>query len=169
MKNKIMMMLLLVVILSLPLNASHIADKRLQCKPDGTFKVVMFSDTHYVKEIEPLTTDLIEKVLDEEKPDMVVMGGDCISGAGVDTVEQLKKAISYVAYPMEKREIPWAIVFGNHDQEHFPKTRLSKEQTMKIYESYPWNVNRGWQKGISGVGNKAVIIRDNKGKYPVFV
>jgi hypothetical protein len=168
MKYSTYLVLLFVVTLVLPLHASRAVDSRLKCKPDGTFKVVMFADTQDDEEMDPRTTALMEKVLDEEKPDMVVIGGDCISGGGCETVDQVKQAISHIAYPMEKRKIPWAIVFGNHDQEHFPKTKLAKDQVMNIYESYPWNVNKGWQKGIYGVGNKDVLVRDTAGKSTVF-
>ncbi len=152
--------------LSVQVSADRIS--QLRCRTDGTFKIVMFGDTQDDEEMDPRTTALMETILDSENPDMVVIGGDSISGGECDTVEQVKQAISHVAYPMEKRKIPWAMVFGNHDQEHFSKTRMSKQQVISVYESYPYNVNRGWQKGITGVGNKNIQILSSNGKKPVF-
>lgn len=141
----------------------------LKFKPDGIFKVVMFSDTQDDEDMDPRTTALMEMVLDTEKPDMVIIAGDCIFGADCENAENVKKAISNVAYPMEKRNIPWAIVFGNHDQEHFPKTHMTKETVLGIYASYPHNLNDKWVRGISGVGNNDLLVKGSTGKSPEFV
>lgn len=149
----------------LPLQA---AKPQLKCHTDGSFKVMQFSDTQDDEEMDPRATALMEKLLDTEKPDMVVVTGDCIAGGDCATVDQVKQAISHVAYPMEKRKIPWAITFGNHDQEHYAKTKLSKEEVIKVYESYPFNMNFGWTKGIHGVGNKYILIQNASADKPVF-
>jgi len=164
MKRSILLVVFLFILAIMPLQA---ADTTLKCRPDGSLTVVMFSDTQDDEEMDPRTTVLMEQVLDTEKPDMVIIGGDCISGGDCEGVDQVKKAISNVAYPMEKRKIPWAIVFGNHDQEHFSKTNMNKEAVMKLYESYPYNRNSGWARGISGVGNKDILVQGTSGK-PTF-
>jgi len=156
--------LILIALAAIPVYA---ADKAFKCGPDGSFTIVMFSDTQDDEDMDPRTTALMGQILDTEKPDMVVIGGDCISGGDCATVDEVKRAIANVAHPMETRRIPWAIVFGNHDQEHFPKTGLSKEAVLKIYESYPYNRNAGWAKGISGAGNKDILVAGTSGK-PAF-
>lgn len=140
----------------------------LKCGADGTFKVMMYSDVQDGPKMDSRATALMEKLLDTEKPDVVIVGGDCIAGDTCNTVDELKQAISHVAYPVEKRNIPWAIVFGNHDQEHFPKTQLGKAEVMKIYQSYPHNLNVQGSKSIHGVGNDALLIKDNAGEQPIF-
>jgi hypothetical protein len=161
-------MLLLALVIAALCQSVWAAKPELKCRADGTFKVVMFSDLHYSDPIDPRTMAAMGTVLDKEKPDMVVIGGDCIAGGGCDTAQILKNAIRAVGEPMEQRKIPWAIVFGNHDQEHFPKTKLGKDAVIAIYASYPYNLNVRGSDTIHGVGNDDLLVRNNAGTRPVF-
>lgn len=155
----------MVASLALPSLASK---PELKSRQDGTFKIMVYSDVQDGPKINPKATELMGKVLDEEKPNLVVVDGDCISGSLCQTKDQVKQAIQCVADPVEKRMIPWVIVFGNHDQAHFAKTGLSKIDVMKIYQSYPCNLNVLGKKDIHGVGNDALLIKDSNDKKPVF-
>ncbi len=168
MKLKLLGISALVILLLASMQGANAAKPALKCSAAGLFKVVMFSDTQDDENMDPRTTALMEKILDIEKPNMVVIAGDCISGGDCDTAEQVRQAISHVAYPMEKRKIPWAIVFGNHDQEHAAKTKLGKADVIKIYASYPSNLNDQWNRKIHGVGNNNLLIRNAAGDRPVF-
>ena len=68
----------------------------------------------------------MEKVLDAEKPDFVVLNGDNITG-GVDSPLENKQALNNLAQPMEKRGIKWAITFGNHDEDSTAKSGINEE------------------------------------------
>lgn len=149
-------------------NAAVAATPSLRCHPDGTFKVMMYSDIQDGPNMDPRATALIEKLLDTEKPDLVVIGGDVIAGDRCKSVGELKQAIAFVAAPLEARKIPWAIVFGNHDQEHFPFTQWSKKDVMGLYMSYPNNRNVLGPRNIFGVGNDVLLVRDSQGRKPVF-
>lgn len=144
------------------------AKPELRCRADGTFKIVMFSDTQDDETLDPRTTALMEKVLDAEKPDFVVVGGDCISGGECGTVDEVKQAITQVARPIETREISWAIVFGNHDQEHFARTHLGKDEVIAYYASFPHNMNVRGDLKIHGVGNDVLLVGDKVGRDPIF-
>ena len=104
----------------------------LRIRDDGTFKVVQISDTHMVtgvgvckdaidadgqplpeSEADPLTVDFLGKVLDIEKPDLVILSGDQIHHDASDSQSTLFKVVA----PLIKRSIPYAAVFGNHDDE----------------------------------------------------
>src|SRR6478609_7796952 len=59
-------------------------DRKLNFNPDGKFKIVQFNDTQDDERIDRRTIELMEKVLDTEKPDFVVLNGDNIA-SGVDS------------------------------------------------------------------------------------
>ncbi len=128
----------------------------------------MISDQHYGPEADERGIALTGKLIALEKPDLVLAVGDCISGDRCFTSADVQKAVGNVGAAMEKAGVPWAIAFGNHDQEHFPATRLDKEAVLKIYESCPHNVNSEWACGIHGGGNKNLVVSNAAGTQPVF-
>lgn len=104
----------------------------LRVRKDGKFKIVQISDTHMVtgvgickdaidaygknlpeSEADPLTVDFIGKVLDAEKPDLVVLTGDQLHHDISDSQSALFKVVA----PIIDRSVPFAAIFGNHDSE----------------------------------------------------
>lgn len=80
---------------------------------DGKLKIVQFTDVHW-RAGDPATADAaanMNRVLDEEKPDIVVYTGDITTGK--PATEGLDKAFE----PVISRHIPFAVTFGNHDDE----------------------------------------------------
>ena len=80
---------------------------------DGKLKIVQFTDIHW-RAGDPATADAaanMSRVLDEEKPDLVVYTGDITTGK--PATEGLDKAFE----PAISRGIPYAATFGNHDDE----------------------------------------------------
>jgi len=104
----------------------------LRVRKDGKFKIVQISDTHMVtgvgvckdaidaqgnhlpeSEADPLTVNFIGKILDVEKPDLVILTGDQLHHDISDSQSALFKVVA----PIIERSIPFAAVFGNHDSE----------------------------------------------------
>ena len=104
----------------------------LRVKEDGKFKIVQISDTHMVTGVgvcndamdpngeplpkskaDPLTINFVESVLDVEKPDLVILTGDQLHHGILDS----KTALFKIVAPFIERSIPFATVFGNHDDE----------------------------------------------------
>jgi len=151
-------------------NTAHAAsddDFKLQFNPDGKFKIVQFNDTQDDERIDRRTLQLMEKVLDEEKPDFVVLNGDNITG-GCDTPLEMRQAINNIAQPMEQRGIKWAITYGNHDEDSTPKSGLDEKDMLDIYMSYKYNLNNSGVKGITGTGNMNLLIQSAHKKKPAF-
>ena len=140
---------------------------RLKFNPDQTFKIVQFTDTQDDQDIDPKTVQLIEAVLDDQKPDLVVFTGDNING-GPQTAKDVRKAINNFAAPVDQRGIPWFITFGNHDADHTPVTQIDEEGMLEIYRSYHRNVNEPSPRNVNGTGNMNVLIYDVHGHKPVF-
>lgn len=104
----------------------------LRVREDGKFKIVQISDTHMVtgvgvckdaidahgknlpeSEADPLTVEFMGKILDVEKPDLVILTGDQLHHDISDSQSALFKVVA----PIIERSIPFAAVFGNHDSE----------------------------------------------------
>ncbi|MGG1397639.1 metallophosphoesterase family protein [Bacillus salipaludis] len=140
---------------------------KLQFNPDGKFKIVQFNDTQDDEQIDRRTIELMNKVLDSEKPDFVVLNGDIITG-GCNSELEMRQAMNNVAQPMEQRGIKWAVTFGNHDEDSTPKGGLDEEAMLKFYMAYKYNVNQPGVSGINGTGNMNLLIRDSAGKKAAF-
>lgn len=130
----------------------------LRFRDDQTFTLVQFTDTHF-RNAEPadeLTRAMIEAVLDAERPDAVMLTGDVIAGGGC-----LDPAASwrYAVEPIEARGIPWAAVFGNHDDEG----SLTRSQLMDVQRSFANCVSEPGPADVSGVGNYALPIGASRG------
>ncbi len=133
---------------------------------DGTFKILNISDTHFGVNKDERGIALIEMLVETEKPDLIIVNGD-MAGPG-KKFKDMKKGISYLTDVLEKTRVPWAVTFGNHDAETEHLYGVSKVEQINIYEQCAHNVNSGWQKDISGVGNKNLLIMDSNGSKPVF-
>lgn len=135
----------------------------LKFDSNGNFKIVQFTDIHEGPEKDK-AIKLMSRILDYEKPNLVVLTGDNIDGK-CKNVNDVKKAINNVAGPMENRCIPWAIVFGNHDDEH---NMMTKEEMMKVYMNYKHNLSEIGYRTFDRVGNYNILVEGSKGKIPKF-
>lgn len=132
--------------------------RALRFRPDGTFTIVQFTDTHWHNG-EPAdlkTRALMERVLEAERPDLVVLTGDNLDGAGC---RDPARAWRDLVAPMEERAIPWAAVFGNHDDEG----ALSREELLEVQQACAGCLSQRGPKGVSGVGNYVLLVESAKG------
>lgn len=128
--------------------------KGLRFREDGTFKIVQFTDLHWTNggEQDLLTQDLMRRLLAEERPDLAVVTGDLLSGGGCDDpLWSWRQAV----LPLEEAKIPWAFVFGNHDDEgscdRAALMALSREMEHCLAVEGP--------DEIPGVGNYRLVVR----------
>lgn len=151
--------------------AEEISEKlegpRLSFNSNGKFKIVQFNDTQDDERIDRRTIQLMEKVLDSEKPDFVVLNGDNITG-GCDTELEMMQAMNNVVQPMEQRKIRWAATFGNHDEDSTPKSGMDESGMLKFYMKYKHNMNTPGQKGLTGTGNMNLLIKKSRGNKAAF-
>lgn len=90
----------------------------LTYREDGTFRIIQFTDTHlgnlpYNKE-DLKTFRLIEKTLEKIDADLIIHTGDIIWSDGVEKPDAIFKDVMEA---FDKKNIPMAITFGNHDAE----------------------------------------------------
>lgn len=120
---------------------------------DGKFKIVQFTDVHW-KPGNPASEEAAEcmnAVLDAEQPDLVIYTGDLVFAAPAR--EALLKAVE----PTVKRGIPFAVTWGNHDDE-FDATR---EDLFEVLTSLPGNLTDS-VAGLSGVTNCILPLLSSK-------
>lgn len=126
--------------------------KQLSFNADETFKIVQITDTHYNNENpkSEVAIQMLNQVLDIEKPDLVVFTGD------IAMAEDMKAAWEKVTAPVVSRQIPWTFVFGNHDAERW----ATKEQIFDIITDIPYCMAERGRKDVSGLGNYVVPVWD---------
>ncbi len=126
-------------------------DSKLRFKGDGRFVILQVSDTQDLQYARGAMKKMLDAAYDEVKPDLVVLTGDNILGNHLRDArfgsrkviktkegeyEAMKKAVAHVVEPIEKRGIPFAMIYGNHDDMNM----ITKEEQADIYRAYPHNV-----------------------------
>lgn len=137
---------------------------QLKFEPSGEFKIVQFTDLHEHSLENKKTSELMEEILNSEKPDLVVLTGDNIDGRYLSKGD-VNMVIANIAKPMETRKIPWAVVLGNHDSEI---CKVSRKKQMKLYMSYRYNLSQDFSSVFGRAGDYNLIIKDSKDTKPVF-
>jgi hypothetical protein len=130
----------------------------LRFRDDGTFTIVQFTDVHWHNG-EPddfRTRQVMETVLDLERPDLVVLTGDFVGGYDSRDPDQ---AMREVVVPMVSRGLPWAAVFGNHDDEG----ALSRLELLAVQQSQPGCLTVRGPESLTGVGNYVLRVAGRKG------
>ncbi|PHT42888.1 putative inactive purple acid phosphatase 28 [Capsicum baccatum] len=123
----------------------------LHFRSDGTFKILQVADMHYgngmltrcrdVLESEfncctdLNTTQFLRKIIEIEKPDLIVFTGDNIFGrSATDAAESMFEVFA----PAIDSGIPWAAVLGNHDQESI----MNREELMSFISLMDYSVSQ---------------------------
>lgn len=145
---------------------------------DGNFRILHLTDIH---DVEPAmdddenkaipecrdreTINVIEKAVERTNPDLVVFGGDNISGYWEEfTYNYVQSTIQRITEPIRKRNIPLCVVFGNHDGEEGFHTEFQMMQYME-YPNCRSNLN---DADVYGCGNCCVTIKSSNGEKDAF-
>lgn len=123
--------------------------KDFQFNKSGKFKILQLTDTHYIAGDDRSEAALnnVRQMLELEKPDLVIHTGDVIFG------KPAEKSLRQILKPMSDKKVPFAVTFGNHDDE-FDKTR---EELYDIIGTIPYSVTSS-TKNIYGVTNYALTL-----------
>nr|MBD3623079.1 metallophosphoesterase family protein [Sunxiuqinia sp.] len=148
MKRRLNLMLLSLV---LGVSMGRAQEITLQFHPDKSFKIVQFTDTH-IKADDPASGAAFKtmaEVLDIERPDLVVYTGDIVTGHPVE------KGWRLATLPCIEREIPFAVVFGNHDDED----GVSRAQLTELMTRMPYSLLEPKVEDVYGYGNYVLEIK----------
>lgn len=135
----------------------------LRFNNDGNFKILMISDIQETLNYDKRTLISIDKLVEAQKPDLVILGGDNCDGTVLKTEEELRKYLNIFSTPMEKRKIPWAHVFGNHDHD----IEIDDILKTKIYEEYKYCISKHTED-IYGTTNFVLPIKHSNKNEIVF-
>lgn len=137
-------------------NFMNAQNKNLNFGENQDFKIVQFTDVHYEygNKASSVYLDLVKEVLDEEKPDLVVFTGDIV------WKKSIKKGFDEVLAPVIEKGIPWACVFGNHDDE----ADMSRQEIMDYLVQKPFCMSEAGDQSVEGIGNYVLEIKDKDGK-----
>ncbi|EGW33213.1 uncharacterized protein SPAPADRAFT_60541 [Spathaspora passalidarum NRRL Y-27907] len=141
---------------------------------DDKFKILQVADLHfatgYGKCRDPVpassskgckaderTLQFLEKVLDIEQPDFVVLTGDQVFG---DEAPDAESAVFKALNPFIKRKIPFAVTMGNHDDEG----SLSRKEMMSVSVDLPYSQAAVGPVEVDGIGNYVVTIAGGASK-----
>lgn len=151
----------------------------LKFNKDGKFRILHITDIH---EVDPEmdddpnveipvtcsleTVNVIEKSIEKSKPDLVVFGGDNISGYWQEfTYDYVEKTIDKITKPIRDKNIPFAIVFGNHDSEI---QKFFREFQMLCYLRYDNFIGTFNAEEMHGCGNCNIVVNGSKSNKPAF-
>lgn len=134
---------------------------KLKFGPDGSFKILVLTDTHYISgdERSERALSCVKEMLDTEKPDFVIHDGDIVFGAPAG------QGVREIFAPLVERGIPFAVALGNHDGQFDLNRAEVYEEILKI----PGCVNRpASEKGITGDSNDVLTLSSSKNPEFVF-
>ena len=145
----------------------------LRVDANGDFKVVVFSDTQCstdnpnnaaLKE----TVNNLKTIVDREQPDLVLLAGDI--SYNMSSAQKLENYLNILMGYVEEKQIPWAHVYGNHDDECNTAggySAISKEEQQKVYESFEYCISKDVD-GLFGVGNYVLPVLSYDGSSIAF-
>ena len=150
------------VLVAQSLSAIEVHDMlTLRFSNEGKFKIVQFTDIHFAEghpeaSVEQAKTNsvlckcdavvaMMGRLLDEEKPALVVFTGD-----NVTTREKPLEAWRTLVAPVLDRKIPWAVIMGNHDFEY---TGVRQHDLMAFLEALPYSLSQCGPPELGGGGN----------------
>ncbi|KAF3910153.1 hypothetical protein AA313_de0209837 [Arthrobotrys entomopaga] len=145
---------------------------KLRIGKTGKFKIIQIADLHLstgvgecrdewpvIKgtkcEADPRTLDFVSRILDDEKPDLAVLTGDQVNG---ETSPDSQTPLFKMADMLIKRGIPYATIYGNHDDEG----SLKRPELMSLTETLPLSLSEPGPESVPGVGNYVLQIMSHK-------
>lgn len=146
------LMACLMIVCVLPVFASAESGGVLRFDENGEFKVMIFADSQDDEDLEETTAQLMREGIAKYDPDLVVFLGDNTVADGYD---KQYAAIEAILAPCIEADVPFALVFGNHDQEQ----GVEKEVLLAMYKQIGGSLCLTWDApDVYGCGNSNLLI-----------
>ena len=132
------------------------SDIELQFGDDGNFRIIQFADCQDDMFPAPGMLQMIETAIEKYEPDLVVFTGD--NTGAVDAKISAKYGLDAILSIVNDAEVPFTLVFGNHDAEE-----VSKEYHMSCWRSYEYCLAYDADPEIYGMGTHNLTIKSSDG------
>ncbi|MBP3961895.1 metallophosphoesterase family protein [Paenibacillus lignilyticus] len=126
---------------------------RLRFRSNGSFSILQFTDMHIQDggEKDARTLALVDRMIADEKPDLIVITGDVIASYDIEDQEgAFRRAIAGIV----KSGIPFAVIYGNHDSEK----GITRQRLNQILREYDNNLSIDGPEDIHGIGNYVLTV-----------
>ena len=154
---------ILAIIMSIcimPVFASAENETVLKFGDDGKFRIMIFADIQDFDPVQPTTIQLMNECLDKAEPDLVVYLGDNSIAVG-DEAEH--KTIEVITKPCVDRDVPFAVVFGNHCGER----ETTREELLGYFQEFGC-LTTDENPDMYGCGTSNLTIKSSDGKKTAF-
>ncbi len=151
----------------------------IRFRPSGKLIVMQVSDPQDMKYVRKAMVKMLDNAYDKIKPDLVLFTGDNILGnhlldarfgnrqiasGKAATLKVMKESIHHICAPLEKRKIPFAMIYGNHDD----MNAVSKDEQAEIYRSYSMCLPMNTRNGKVDCDTYNIPVYSYEGDKPVF-
>lgn len=151
----------------------------IRFRPSGKLIVMQVSDPQDMKYVRKAMVKMLDNAYDKIKPDLVVFTGDNILGnhlldarfgnrqiasGKAATLKVMKESIHHICAPLEKRKIPFAMIYGNHDDMNV----VTKDEQAEIYRSYSMCLPMNTRNGKIDCDTYNIPVYSFNGDKPVF-
>ncbi|MBQ7541712.1 MAG: metallophosphoesterase [Clostridia bacterium] len=103
---------------------------------DGKFTILQIADIQGGANLFYLCRRSILYAVQKAKPDLIVLTGDNFAGYNARSRERSRRAIAQFMDMFESIGVPVAAVFGNHDDDKTPYTKLEQIEQYESYSCY---------------------------------
>jgi predicted MPP superfamily phosphohydrolase len=151
---------------------------RLSFSEQGTFKIMQLTDMHlgeaqfsdWGPQQDVKTYSLLSSLIPYEAPDLLLLSGDQLTGNNCN--ENATTYYEQMGKFLEKFEIPWALVFGNHDDSdfeyvdengtrHYVEAKTKRPKLAQSLEQFSHSLNEIGPLNITGTSNYILPIHDS--------
>ena len=153
-------------------------EKKMQFPESGKITILQVSDPQDLHRVRSVMLRMLDKAYDEVQPDLVVFTGDNILGNHVDdapigpwkntdkkrTGRHIGKALDHILDPLDARQIPYCMVYGNHDD----RNTLTKQEQAEYYLRHEYFFGLNSTDTDVECDTYNVPIYDSKGEKIVF-
>lgn len=145
----------------------------------GKLRIMQVSDPQDMKYVRRAMVNMLDNAYDALRPDLVLFTGDNIlgnhlldarfgdaqvAGGKSATMEIMRDSIHNIIAPLEKRNIPFAIIYGNHDD----RNDVSKQEQADIYRSYSGCLPMNNSRNGLDVDTYNITVLPYEGDKPLF-
>lgn len=161
----VLAVLMMLTLSSVSFAADSSKNGNLQFGEDGKFEILLLADPQDGYPLEKDYIAFLNQILDKTQPDLVIFLGDIVMGA--ETTEDYWKGYDELLNPLVERDIPFTLVFGNHDDQDSNKDTTKDEKFAK-YMTYDNCLAYDADPALHGSGTHNLEILSSDGSKTAF-